>query len=112
MRIPVVLTVVRGLDAHNETVPYLKYSEHYFREIVLKHTAHLMQYQEIVDSESYLSILRLRNSVQGNFFLPLDEMGQSNYINADAIKLDVEWAKGILYEVGKNILTMYNNLVL
>lgn len=111
IRVPVILTVARGLDTHNETIPFLKYSEHCFRKVILERTAHLMQYHEIVDSESYLSILRLRNSVQGNFFLPLDEMGQSAYINADAINLDVKWAQGVLYEVGENILTIYNNLV-
>lgn len=74
--VPVTLTIANGFTIETKTMPYLFYSEHVFRKCILNSSSKLMEYRDIIDQESYLAILRLRNEVQGNFFIPVDELGQ------------------------------------
>ena len=76
-----------------------------------KESRHL--YKDIIDTETYVSILRLRNSVQSVLFPPLIEMGQTNIIsNTNNISIDVVFFQKTIAEIGNQLLEIYRNLMI
>lgn len=112
MSLPVILTRVNGFESYTEEISSLKYSEFYFRKCILDSTSNLMKYHELIDQESYLAILRVRNTVQGNLFPEVYALGQGQFFDDKAIVLnDTTWAQEELRLIGENLLVLYNNLV-
>ena len=70
-----------------------------------------MNYENIMDSESYIAILQLRNAIQSNLFLPVDALGVGSNFNTKDVKFDCLWARKIFCEIGENILILHRNLL-
>ena len=108
---PILLTVFNDLEKEEISISYMKFSEHHFRAKLLSYTSKLMNYENIMDSESFIAILRLRNAIQSNLFPPLDTLGLGSNFNTKNIKLDCSWARKIFCEIGENILILHRNLL-
>lgn len=111
-RKPVSLLIVNGLESKTITLPYFVFAETYFRKTTLFNTEKLLKYKDIIDIETYVNILRLRNSVQSILFPPLIEMGQTNVLQAaNNVTIDPTLAQNVLSGIGEHILAIYRNLV-
>ena len=111
-RKPVSLLVLNGFDSKTVTLPYLVFSETQFRRTVLANTEKLLKYKDLIDIETYVNILRLRNSVQSVLFPPLLEMGQTNGIKMEnGMSVDPAFVQKELSLVGEYILAIRRNLV-
>lgn len=111
-RKPVSLLIVNGLESKTITLPYFVFAETSFRKTILFNTEKLLMYRDIIDIETYVNILRLRNSVQSVLFPPLIEMGQTNVLQAaNETTIDPTFAQKELADIGGHILAIYRNLV-
>lgn len=110
---PVSILLVNGLESKNVTINFFVFAEQYFRKTILKNTERILTYKDIIDTETYVSILRLRNSVQSVLFPPLIEMGQINIIsNTNNISIDVVFVQKTIAEIGNQLLEIYRNLMI
>lgn len=111
-RTPISLLIVNGLQSETITTPYFVFAETYFRKTILRNTDKLLKYKDLIDIETYVNILRLRNSVQSVLFPPLIEMGQTNVLKvANNSTIDPTFAQKELVDIGRHILAIYRNLV-
>lgn len=106
----VVCNFANGVDKVEKKISYLEFSEIYFRNVVLAGTERFLKYDNIMDTESYVLILKLRNEVQSNLFQPLIVMGQTNILNCKNIKIDVEAFRKTLKEIGCLLVALYRKL--
>lgn len=109
---PVAILIANGLDAKTISLPYFIFAETYFRKTILLNTEKLLKYRDMVDIETHVNILRLRNSVQSVLFPPLIDKGQTNVLQAAKnITIDPTFAQKELADIGRYILAIYRNLV-
>ncbi len=108
--VPVITTHVNGLQNETKRVNYFVFLECCFRKSILQGTNKILEYKDIIDIETYVFILRLRNKLHDNLFPPLIEMGQTNIINNPNISIDVEYFKKEFFEIGKLIVAIYRKL--
>lgn len=109
---PVAILITNGLDAKTISLPYFIFAETYFRKTILLNTEKLLKYRDMIDIETHVNILRLRNSVQSVLFPPLIEKGQANVLQAAKnITIDPMFAQRELADIGRYILAIYRNLV-
>lgn len=107
LRLPVHKTCINGAETSVQEISCLQFSEIHFRNVVLHHTEHLLKYKDLFDLETYVYILRLRNIMHGNAFIPLIKMGQTNIIKATNLTIDVDFFRHELYSVGKLIILLF-----
>lgn len=81
---------VNGLQHVEEDMEYFKFMEFEFKNKILKSTREILEYRDIIDTETYVYLLRIRNSLNGPLFPSLYEMGQVNIIKNNNIRIDVE----------------------
>lgn len=110
-QIPISVNKVNGLESKTEKVNYFVYSECYFRNLILKNTDKLLKHKDIIDIESYVIILRLRNKIQGVLFPPLLQMGQTNVLKSAGFNIDTDFFCKELAEIG-NLLVLLSNKIL
>lgn len=109
---PVSLLIVNGFESKTTSLPHVIFAETHFRKTILNNTENLLKYKDIIDIETYVNILRLRNSVQSVLFTPLIEMGQTNLLPAASNStIDPTFAQNELSSIGGHILAIYRNLV-
>lgn len=111
-QIPVCVTKVNGLESKTEEINFLIYSEFYFRNLILKNTDKLLKYNDIIDIESYVIILRLRNKLQGVLFPPLLQMGQTNILKCTNYSIDTNFFCKELAEIGNLLVLLYTKMLL
>jgi len=87
---------------------YFKFMEFEFKNKILKSTREILEYRDIIDTETYVYLLRIRNSLNGPLFPSLYEMGQVNIIKNKNIHIDVENFRKELRLIGENILKLSN----
>ncbi len=109
---PVCVTKVNGLESKTEEINYLIYSECYFRNLILKNTDKLLKYNDIIDIESYVIILRLRNKLQGVLFPPLLQMGQTNILKCSNFNIDTNFFCKELAEIGNLLVLLYTKMLI
>lgn len=96
-----------GLKRIEESMEYFRFMEFEFKNVILQSTGQILEYRDIIDTETYVYLLRIRNSVNGPIFPSLYKMGQYNIIdNSKNIKIDVEYFRKELYSLGENILKL------
>lgn len=106
----VVCNIMNGLNKVERKINYLEFSEMYFRNAILVGTEKLLKYDNIMDTESHVLILKLRNEVQSNLFQPVIAMGQINILNCKNIKIDVETFRKTLKEIGTLLVALYRKI--
>lgn len=109
---PVCVTKVNGLESQTEEINYFIYSECYFRNLILKNTDELLKYNDIIDIESYVLILRLRNKLQGVLFPPLLQMGQTNILKCSNFNIDTNFFCKELAEIGNLLVLLYTKMLI
>ena len=97
---------VNGLQHVEEDMEYFKFMEFEFKNKILKSTREILEYRDIIDTETYVYLLRIRNSLNGPLFPSLYEMGQVNIIKNNNIRIDVEDFRIELRVIGENILKL------
>lgn len=97
---------VNGLQHVEEDMEYFKFMEFEFKNKILKSTRKILEYRDIIDTETYVYLLRIRNSLNGPLFPSLYEMGQVNIIKNNNIRIDVEDFRIELRLIGENILKL------
>lgn len=107
---PVEVLIVNGLQSEKKYINYFVFSECCFRNYVLDRTKKLLDYKDIMDLETYVVILRLRNKFQSNLFIPLIEMGQTKILMVNNIKIDESFFKREISEIGNLIILLYRQL--
>lgn len=95
-----------GLRHVEEDVDYFKFMEFGFKNAILEDTRKILDYRDIIDTETYVYLLRVRNALNGPLFPSLYEMGQYNIINCKKISIDVDCFRKELYSLGENILRL------
>lgn len=99
---------VNGLQHVEEDMEYFKFMEFEFKNKILKSTREILEYRDIIDTETYVYLLRIRNSLNGPLFPSLYELGQVNIIKNKNIRIDVENFRKELSLIGENILKLSN----
>lgn len=108
---PVCVNIANGLEVAEKEITYFVFSELYFRNVVLDGTEKMLKYKDIMDVETYVFILRLRNKVQGNLFLPLIERGQTNIIGYSNIEINVNDFRKTFKDVGQTIVMLCEKIL-
>lgn len=111
---PIRIAIINGLKERTEEINYLIFSECVFRKCILDGTQKLLNYKDIIDLETYVFILRLRNKAQSVLFMPLLEKGQTNILLALSFTIDaasLAFFQNELRELGKLIIALYHNLL-
>ena len=95
-----------GLRRLEEDVDYFKFMDFEFKNAILEDTRKILDYRDIIDTETYVYLLRVRNTLNGPLFPSLYEMGQYNIINCKKMSIDVDYFRKELYSLGENILKL------
>lgn len=98
--------VVNGLEHVEKDIDYFKFLEFGFKNEILKDTRKILEYKDIIDTETYVYLLRIRNILNEPLFPSLYEMGQYNITNWEKISIDVDYFRKELYLLGENILKL------
>lgn len=108
---PIIAMQLDGFEKRTEEVEYYKFMEFWFKDSILKDTDFILKYKDLLDDETYVLILELRNMLNGNIFPSLYKMGQSNIISNKQIKIDVEFFRQTLGEIGNKIVKLKKKLI-
>lgn len=100
-----------GLELKDEEVGCFEFMEFEFKNPILLRIDSILEYRDIIDLETYVYLLRIKNILNADGFPSLYCMGQTNIINNKNIILsDVEGFRKTLVDLGKNILLLCDKL--
>lgn len=111
---PVIVKFVSELKVSIEEVICLEFMEIYVHDVILRNTEKMLKYENIMDIETEICILRLRNAIQSNWLPVVIANGQSNILKCSNMIIDLDFVNGFrsaLKNIGELIISLYRKLI-
>ena len=108
---PIKATIANGFEHSVQSIDYYRFMEFYFKDKNIQNTNAILNYTDLLDNETYVLILRLRNKLNSPIFPSLVKMGQTNILTCQNIIINVKEFQKVLIEIGRCIINIKENLL-
>ena len=96
----VEITQYNRNNTTENTMNYFQFMECVFKACILENTQCMLQYKDIIDLETYVCILKLRNYANSPIFPSLKALGLGGTLDNKNLKIDVPFFRKTLSEMG------------